>query len=57
MYGATNLEQRMDEGDHAGVDLGLCLHPLDVPRLLALACAWWFAQLKQLIALTHNSAD
>jgi hypothetical protein len=54
---AINLEQGMNKGDHAGVDLSLCLHPLDLPRLPALTCAWWLAQLQQLIALTHNSAD
>lgn len=45
----------MDESDEAGVDFSLCLHPLDVPRLLALTCARWLAQLEQLVALTHNS--
>jgi len=56
LYSLTDLKQAVDQSDHAGVDLSLCLHPLDLPGFLALCCAGGLAQLEQLIALTHNGA-
>ena len=52
----ADLKQGMNEGEHAGVDLLLCLHPLDLPGFLALLGAGRLGQLQHLIALTHHCA-
>ena len=52
-----HLEQGMDQCDHAGVDLSLRLHSLDLPGLLAVLGARGLAQLQQLIAFADNCAD
>lgn len=57
IYAPTDLEQCMDQHNHAAVDFSLGLHSLDLPCFLALLCARRLAQLRQLIALTHNGAD
>lgn len=52
-----HLEKCVNQYNHAGVDLCLCLGPFDFPRLLASISRGYLAQLRQLIALADNSAD